>query len=232
MALDCAPDSSESALALMRVLREQGALSESLDVLAQPAGVASRAHLRIALSRELAQGSAAEARFALESWSLHGAIDQALLEEAAAQAISREQPLLALRLYELGPERLAPRLRAELAALTLDRETLRALLAQHHEAALGGALGAARAALNARDYERAELYASLPPKGEDGEALRALKIQALGAQGHVEEAVAELRGLADGEQRRKLARAQLARVGLPALQHELARAASAERMRD
>ncbi|HEX6241087.1 MAG TPA: hypothetical protein VFZ61_09345, partial [Polyangiales bacterium] len=221
MALDCAPDSSESALALMRVLREQGALSESLGVLTHPGSDTSRARLRIVVSRELAQGSAAEARFALESWSLHAAVDQALLEEAAAQAIARKLPVLALRLYELGPERLAPRLRAELAALTLDRETLRALLAQHHEAAFGGALGAARAALHARDYERAELYASLPPRGEDEQALRALKVEALGAQGQLEDALTELRTLEDGAQRRALARAQLARAGLPALQDEL-----------
>lgn len=224
MALDCAPDSSESALALMRVLRQQGALSESLGVLAQTTDASSRARLRVVVSRELAQGSVAEARFALESWSLHGAVDQSLLEEAASQAIARKLPVLALRLYELGPERLAPRLRAELAALTLDRETLHALLAQHHEAALGGALGAARIALQARDYERAELYASLPPRGDDGQALRALKVQALGAQGQVEEALSALRTIEDAEQRRTLARAQLARVGLGALGAELERA--------
>jgi tetratricopeptide (TPR) repeat protein len=224
MALDCTPDSAESALALMRVLREQGALSESLGLLTQTQGHGSRAKLRIVVSRELAQGGVAEARFALESWSLHGAIDQALLEEAAAQAIARKLPALALRLYELGPERLAPHLRAELAALTLDRDTLRALLAQHHEAAFGGALGAARAALQARDYERAELYASLPPHGEDAQALRAVEVEALSAQGQMEDALTELRALTDGELRRKLARAQLARVGLAALVRELERA--------
>ena len=220
-ALACAPDSAASALALMRALRADGALAQSLALLGEGTHAAARGHLRLYLSHELAQGSVVEARFALESWSSLGALDQALLEEAAAQAIARKLPLLALRLSELGAERLAPLLRAELAKLSSDRHTLQALLAQHHEAAFGGPLGAARVALSARDYERAELYASLPPRTQDGEALRAAKIEALSGLGEHESALSELRALGNTVLRRRLARAALARLGLSALTREV-----------
>jgi tetratricopeptide (TPR) repeat protein len=221
-ALDCVPDSQAAAIALSRVLRSQGAIAESLTLLGRGVALPRTAALRLSLSQQLAQGDTAELRFALESWLAVGGVDQSLLEEAAQQAIARNLPLLALRLEELAPERLAPDVRAALRRLTLDREAMRALLAQHHEGALGGALRAAGHALWARDYERAELYASLAGTGAS-DALRALKAEALAGAGEPEQALETLRGVEDLALRRELAGKLLARSGMGALGAELAR---------
>jgi hypothetical protein len=220
-AAECAPRSQAGAVALARVLRAQGHTAESLSLLAQGSSLPQRTALRLTLSRELAGADAAEARFALESWSGLAAIDLGLLEEAAAQAIARPAPLLALRLRELGGERLSPGLQAELARLVEDREALAALLTLHQEQALGGATRAARYALLARDFERAELYANLPATGAESEQ-HALKVAALQGLGEHEAALDELRELHDPGEQRRLALAQLARLGLAELSTELA----------
>jgi hypothetical protein len=131
--------------------------------------------------------------------------------------VARNEPSLALTFKNFALLPLTQEQRARLATQSFDRAQLQALLAEHSEEALGGPEQAARYALNAHDYERAELYATLAESRTPSDALRAIKIEALSALGQHEAALSETRALSDLALQQRLAREQLARLGLSAL---------------
>ena len=219
-AIACAPHSAKARIALYGVLAAQGKHAESLALLRGAAGDRDAATLRVALVDALSHRGVAEVRFALDNWESVGAVDRSLIERLARRAIARSEAALALSLNGWVLE-LEPLLRAKLAALLHDRDTLRALLSQTHERAMGGPETAARFALAAHDFERAELYASLPDPQASEDVLRTLRVEALWALGESETALQELRRVQDAKQRRRLAAQELSALGLPVLSEEL-----------
>jgi hypothetical protein len=180
----------------------------------------------VLLQHALAHEGVAAVRFALDSWLGAGGLNAADLGAALEQAVARNEPSLALTFKDLGLLPLSEETRAKLAAQSFDRPLLRALLAEHSDQALGGLEQAARFALYARDYERAELYATLAATRAPSDATRALKIEALSALGDQEAALNETRSISNPLLRQQLARVQLARLGLPELAHELSAASA------
>jgi hypothetical protein len=203
------------------VWRSEGRDAEALKLLTQRGAGRAGHGQSVLLLHALAHDDVAAVRFALDSWLGAGGLAADDLEEALKQVVARSEPSLAFTFKELGLLPLTDEMRAKLAVLSFDRALLLALLAAHGEQALGGAEQAARFALEARDYERAELYASLALQHAPSDALRAIKIEALSALGEHEAALSETRALGDPALRKQLARVQLARLGLPALANAL-----------
>jgi tetratricopeptide (TPR) repeat protein len=231
-ALACAPDAERARLALYRALRAGGREAEALKLLSDPGGAGRGHNESVRLLHALAHDDVAAARFALDSWLDAGGLSGEERERVLATVAARAEPSLSLAFMELQRVEALVRGRgdqdawAQLALQSLDLPRLRALLAEHGEGALGGPERAARYALVARDYERADLYATLAMNGAasrvPSDLLRALKVEALSALGQAEAALEETRALRDPALQRRLARAQLARLGLPALAEELA----------
>jgi tetratricopeptide (TPR) repeat protein len=230
-ALACAPDAERARVALYRALRAGGREAEALKLLSDPGGAGRGPNESVRLLHALAHDDVAAARFALDSWLDAGGLSGAERERVLATVAARAEPSLSLAFMELQRVEALVRGRgdqdawAQLALQSLDLPRLRALLAEHGEGALGGPERAARYALVARDYERADLYATLALNGAANRApsdlLRALKVEALSALGQADAALEETRALRDPALQRRLARAQLARLGLPALAEEL-----------
>lgn len=219
-AVACAPGSPEARTDLYRVLAAQGQDAESLALLREGAENQGSAALRVALFQALDMQGPAEVRFALDSWTRVGSIDRALIERLARRAVARSERSLALSLRGFA-NKLEPRLRAQLAVLLGDRDALLSLLAQTHEEALGGPAAAARFALCAHDFERAQAFAGMNDPGASADAMRSLRAQAYAAVGEPSAALEELRQIRDAERRRELSREELARLGLTALAAEL-----------
>jgi tetratricopeptide (TPR) repeat protein len=218
----CAPNSERAEVALYRLWKAQGREAEALKLLTEE-GAAPRARSKsVLLLHALQHEGVAEVRFALDSWLGAGALAAPDLAALLAQVTARNEPSLALTFKDLRLLPLDQGTRAKLAVQSFDREGLRALLAEQSDQALGGPEPAARYALAARDYERAELYATLAESHASSDALRALKAEALSALGERERALSETRDIHDAALQHKLACAQLARLGLSELASELA----------
>jgi tetratricopeptide (TPR) repeat protein len=218
-ALGCDPSSDRALLALYRVLLQKGEPERGLALLTR-AGARSSERAKGLFVLSLHSGSAAETRYALDSWLSLGPPDRALLEAALTAALSRDGTLT-LSLSELALPGLEPATRAKLALAALDVDTARALLAMHQDGELGGAAQAARLAMLAGDLERAELYASVALKHDPDDSLRVLRASSLAALGDAERVLEELRSLHDPAQRRSLLLRELEAIGMPALAHEL-----------
>ncbi len=228
-AIGCAPDSERARVALYRVLRDAGREAEALKLLSDPGGAGRGPGESVRLLHALAHDDVAVARFALDSWLEAGALRGEERERVLGAVVARAEPSLSLaftalsRMEALVQGRGDQKLWAELALQALDLSRLRALLAEHGEDALGGPERAARLALAAKDYERAELYATLAANREPSDSLQALKAEALISLGQHEAALTEVRAIKDPALQRRAAQEQLARLGLPKLAEELAR---------
>jgi tetratricopeptide (TPR) repeat protein len=221
-AVACAPGSDRGVLALARVWSESGEQARALELLANSARLPSLAGAKAAFARALGTADVAEVRFALDTWLSLAALDTATYRSALSRALQRDEPTLALSLSELSATPIDGLLKAQLLSVTHARAALRALLAQHQEGELGGPDSAAQLSLSARDFERAELYASLSigrQPSDLGFATRALARRGLGQH---EAALEDIRAVGNHEQKRALARSQLAALGLAALASELA----------
>jgi hypothetical protein len=224
-AVGCAPGSERGVLALARLWSEGGEPARALELLAERAGEPSLAGAKAALARALGSADTAEVRFALDSWLSLGAPDAATYRSIAERALSRGEPALALALTELPATPAEALLRARLLAAVDERGALRALLAQYHESELGGPERAALLALSARDFERAELYATLSLGHGRDEPAHTARAQARRALGQNEAALEDTRAIDTPAVRRAEACAQLEALGLPALASELASSA-------
>lgn len=220
-ALECDEGASRALLALNRVLRSRGRPERGLELVAR-ASSRRGGHEKQLLARALSTASAAEIRFALDSWLSLEPPDRLVIEAAVEAALARSQPSLSLSLSELGLAGLELPTRARLALSAFDAGTARALLARHQEGELGGPQQAARLAQLAGDLERAELYASLALGQGASDELHVLRAEALAALGDATRALDELRALSSPALRRSLAVRQLTALGLPALARELA----------
>lgn len=225
-ALGCAPHAERARVALYNVLRAQGREAEALRLLTD-AGAGRGPGDSVRLLHALGHDDVATARFALDSWLRAGALQGEHRDRVLATVAARAEPSLSLAFLELSRVQELVRGRADqsawaaLALQALDLTRLRGLLAGHSEDALGGPERAARYALAAKDYERAELYATLAESRAPSDALHAIKAEALSALGQPEDALAATRSVREPALQQRLALAQLARLGLPKLAKEL-----------